>query len=178
MKKLLSSLLIAALLALCASALAADNVRFVTSAYVYAEAGSGRTETIIRKGSVARRMDGADGWVCVRFGKHAGWVRGSCLAPSDDPVKVVYSAMSSPASAVRSAQLLRGASASAIGPVSVTSTIAPDASALATVQAGETVTCLGNYIVGDDGGTFVEISHGLTIGWVPAVALSGLPVFD
>ena len=177
MKKLFAMLLVAAMLALCVPALAADNVRFVTSAYVYADAGSGRTGTVIRKGSVARRVDGADGWVCIRFGKHTGWVRVSCLTPSDDPVKVVYSAVAATASTVRSARVLRGASASAIDVVQVTSTIAPDASTLDTVQAGEIVTCLGNYIVNDDGGAFVEIRHGITTGWVPAAALEGLPEF-
>lgn len=177
-KKLIPLFLVAALLALCAAnALASGNVRFITSAYVYGEAGWNRTGTIIRKGSVAQYMGAAGSWTRIRFGKHAGWVRSSCLVDSEDPVKVVYSAAEATADAVRTARVLRGLSASAIDTVQVTSTIAPDASALETVRPGETVTCLGNYIVNDTSDVFVEIRYGDTTGWVPAAALSGLPEF-
>ena len=180
MKKLISALLVAALLALCTTgaALAADNVKFITSAYVYTDAGAGRTGIVIRKGSVAQFMETSEDWTCVRLGKQAGWVRTSCLTPSDEPVKVVYSAAAATTSAVRSAGALRGASASAIGPVRVTNTIAPDASTLDTVQPGDTVVCLGNYILNSASAAYVEVTHGGTTGWVPAAALSGLPDFE
>ena len=91
-KKPIAALLTAALLALSMAALASDNVRFITSAYVYADAGFNRADTVIRKGSVAKREEAQDGWSLVWIGKTLGWVRSACLEETADPVCVIYSA--------------------------------------------------------------------------------------
>ena len=97
MRKLLAALLIGALcLCLTGTALASDNVKFKSSAYVYATAGAERTGVVIRKGSVARYMDQAGGWAQIKYGKSLGWVRVNCIKVTDDAVKVVYSATPAP----------------------------------------------------------------------------------
>lgn len=91
MKKLIAALLAVVLLCAAGSALASDNVKFKSSAYVYSCAGSDRTGVLIRKGSVAQYV-GQDGmWAQIKYGKSVGWVRTSCLKATGDDVKVVYS---------------------------------------------------------------------------------------
>ena len=96
MKKLIAALLAVVLLCAAGSALASDNVKFKSSAYVYATAGAERTGVVIRKGSVAQYVDQAGGWAQIKYGKSLGWVRVNCIKVTDDAVKVVYSATPAP----------------------------------------------------------------------------------
>ncbi len=95
-KKFAAALLAALLLVPClaGTALASDNVKFKTSAFVYADAGTGRTGVVIHKGSVAEYVDQSGGWAQIKYGKSLGWVRVNCIKVTEDAVKVVYSAAS------------------------------------------------------------------------------------
>lgn len=92
MKKLIAALLAVVLLCAAGSALASDNVKFKSSAYVYSVAGAARTGVLIRKGSVAQYVGQNGMWAQIKYGKSLGWVRTSCLKATGDDVKVVYSA--------------------------------------------------------------------------------------
>ena len=105
MKKLIAALLVAALVCAAGSALASDNVKFKSSAYVYSGAGAARTGVLIRKGSVAEYVGQAGMWAQIKYGKSLGWVRTSCLKATGDDIKVVYSADL----AARQADSVRGA---------------------------------------------------------------------
>ena len=92
MKKLIAILL---LLALTASAALAANVKFTGSCHVYKRAGSGKTATVIRKGSVAKKVAGKGGWVQVQLTdakKTKVWVRAKYVKNTAQNGFIVYSA--------------------------------------------------------------------------------------
>ena len=92
MKKLTALLLVMILLA--ASALAA-NVKFTGSCHVYKKAGSGKTATVIRKGSVAKKVSASGKWVQVQLTdkkKTRVWVRSKYVKNTKDDGYITYSA--------------------------------------------------------------------------------------
>ena len=92
MKKFIAILL---LLALTASVALAANVKFTGSCHVYKKAGSGKTATVIRKGSVAKKVGGKSGWVQVQLTdakKTKVWVRAKYVKNTGESGYIVYSA--------------------------------------------------------------------------------------
>ena len=92
MKKFLAILLLLALLG--TTALAA-NVKFIGSCHVYKKAGSGKTATVIQKGSVAKKTAAKGNWVQVQLTdtkKTKVWVRKKYVKDTSSSGFVTYSA--------------------------------------------------------------------------------------
>lgn len=76
---LIATLLIAVMI-LSTTAFATTYVKFTKNAVGYTKPGSGKTETIVRKGSVSSIETTKNGWTKVILGqKNALWFKSSCL---------------------------------------------------------------------------------------------------
>lgn len=86
MKKIVAVALVVSMLAMSA-AFAESFVKFTGNAHCYKKAGSGETETVIKKGSVAEKVDTKGGYTQVKVnGKTKLWVK-SELVKADKKAK-------------------------------------------------------------------------------------------
>ena len=91
MKKLVTMLLLVAIVASCTAAFAADFVKFKNSAYIYKKAGSGKTTTIIKRTSVVEKVEEKGNWTKIKYDDKEGWVRTKYVdKATETEEKVVY----------------------------------------------------------------------------------------
>ena len=93
LKKVLAMILVVAVLAVSA-AFAESFVKFTHNAPCYKKAGSQKTETVIRRGSVAEKLDTKNGYTLVRLNKDTTrWVKSKYVVSDKKATKakIAYS---------------------------------------------------------------------------------------
>ena len=93
MKKIVALILVIATLT-ASVAFAEGFVKFTKNAACYKHPGSGKTETIIRHDSIAKKLDHEDGYTLVKLDDDTNrWVKDSCIktAKNAKKAKIAYS---------------------------------------------------------------------------------------